>query len=358
MTQPAPPFACERCGTPQWAGSLACPRCGALVYRRRLEQLTADALRLETVNPQAAAAVWRQSLDLLPPDSQQYHALYHRMAALAAGPFVAAPPPYGAPQTDAYEPTVEAEPPPRRAQRDDAWPVAVAKTGGSMLLSVLCYMLLGFGDTPGSNFLFAAGFAGLILVHELGHVAAMRHYKLSASPPIFIPFLGALINMRDQPRNAKEEAIVGIAGPVAGTVGALVVLAAFLLIGPAAGGAYQEVLLKLSYFGVLLNLFNLLPFPPLDGGRVTAALNPWFWLVGLLGLVGMLAVGQIFPIVFVLILAMGLPRILGTLGRRTRGAYYDISTRSSWAIGAVYIALAAGLVALKYVLPRPELFGG
>src|SRR5690606_18410634 len=72
----------------------------------------------------------------------------------------------------------------------------------------------------GHSMLLGTGFLVLILIHEFGHVLAMKHYRLSASPPIFIPFLGALINLRQQPPDAKVEAIVGIGGPALGTVGA------------------------------------------------------------------------------------------------------------------------------------------
>src|SRR5205085_372286 len=101
----------------------------------------------------------------------------------------------------------------------------------------------------------------LILVHELGHVAAMRHYGLSASPPIFIPFMGALINLRQPPQDAKVEAVVGIGGPIAGTVGALACYALYLGLPD---GSARMLTHQLAFVGFALNLFNLLPVPPLD----------------------------------------------------------------------------------------------
>jgi hypothetical protein len=92
---------------------------------------------------------------------------------------------------------------------------------------------------------FAVGFVVLMLVHELGHSIAMRYFRLSASPPIFIPFLGAVINLRQTPRNALEEAIVGIGGPVTGTIAAgvtyLLYLANRLAAVPPAGGVRLPV---------------------------------------------------------------------------------------------------------------------
>src|SRR6185369_10020007 len=100
----------------------------------------------------------------------------------------------------------------------------------------------------------------------------------SASPPIFIPFLGAVINLRQSPRNALEEAIVGIGGPVLGTLGAGVTYLLYLKTG-------SYLMFRLAEFGFMLNLFNMLPVPPLDGGRVTAAVSPWIWITGLLAVV-------------------------------------------------------------------------
>src|SRR5260370_29887686 len=75
--------ACETCGRPVAPGQLVCPNCGGLVYRRRLEQLAADALRLEAVNPPLAAMAWRHALDLLPPHSQQFQQIYPPLREIA-----------------------------------------------------------------------------------------------------------------------------------------------------------------------------------------------------------------------------------------------------------------------------------
>ena len=346
-------YQCERCGVFLRPGMKVCPNCGALVYRRRLEQLAADAMRVEAVNPRVAALIWRQCLDLLPRESRQFQVIAERVGALsvaadgAGAPAVFAEPMDGDARYHQPEPTVR---PP------DSWPLAVAKTGGSMLLSILCYMILPFGETVGSKVAFAVGFALLILVHELGHVFAMRHYGLSASPPIFIPFLGALINMRQPPQNAKVEAVVGIGGPLLGTVGAFVPVALHFGLNLPPGSPYAEVIHFLAYFGVLINLFNLLPFPPLDGGRITAALSPWLWLLGVAGIGVLIYVGQIPLFLAVLILFFGLPRVIGVLqSRRGRHSYYDVSAAAAWSIGTLYVGLAVLLVALSVSIGRPDL---
>jgi Zn-dependent protease len=139
------------------------------------------------------------------------------------------------------------------------------------------------------------------------------------------------------------EGIVGIAGPVAGTIGALVCYALFLQTGlPFLGIA--------AYAGFLMNLFNLLPIPPLDGGRVTAAVSPWIWMLGLVGLVAKFLydwqAGQ-RDFILILVLIYAFPRIKATLqGRERFSEYYNISRLASWSIGTVYVVLGVVLVFL------------
>jgi len=320
-------YACPRCGNFLAYGQLACNRCGALVYSDRLNQISQHAMQLERNDPSIAAAVWRQALDLLPPDARQTQFVRERIRALEGGP----------PEAPA-------------APRNDTWGMALLKTGGSMLASIVIYALL-FSQTRGFVFglLFATGFVLLILVHEMGHSLAMRYYRLSASPPIFIPFMGALINLRQQPRNAWEEAVVGIGGPALGTIGAIVCHALFVFTG-------NPLFLLLAWFGYMLNLFNLLPVPPLDGGRITAAVSPWIWMPGLLGLVWMIihqwrTTGSP-SFILIMLLLFAWPRIVATLQRRRRGeasAYYDIGRRAKWTMGAWYFGLAVTLIVLFYV---------
>ena len=139
-------------------------------------------------------------------------------------------------------------------------------TSATMLVSVAAYALIW-------GWSFAAGFVLLLLVHEMGHVIQLRREGIKASAPMFIPFLGALVAMKELPKDAAAEARVGLAGPVLGTLGALVPLGLWALTG-------NELFQALAFVGFFLNLFNLLPVLPLDGGRAMAALSPWMWLVG------------------------------------------------------------------------------
>jgi len=130
---------------------------------------------------------------------------------------------------------------------------------------------------------FAVGFVVLIWIHEMGHVLQLRREGIPASAPWFIPFLGAFVAMKQMPKNALAEARVGLAGPVLGSLGAL-----------GAWGVYEAtgapLFLGLAYVGFFLNLFNLLPMLPLDGGRAVGALSPVFWVVGLAIMVALLFV--------------------------------------------------------------------
>ncbi|MBV8101783.1 MAG: site-2 protease family protein, partial [Verrucomicrobia bacterium] len=116
-----------------------------------------------------------------------------------------------------------------------------------------------------------------LAIHELGHMVAFRYYGIKVSMPIFLPFVGALINMRGQPRSAYAEAVCGIGGPVFGTAAALVVLVCYWLTG-------YPALALVALFTAGMNLFNLLPMSPMDGGHVTAAIWRGFWFIGLVAL--------------------------------------------------------------------------
>jgi Zn-dependent protease len=127
---------------------------------------------------------------------------------------------------------------------------------------------------------FGIGLVGLLFVHEIGHVLEAKRQGLPVSVPIFIPFMGALITLKQMPRNVWREAQLAIAGPILGSLGALALYIA--------GVAYNSPHLKgLAFLGFLINLFNLLPVIPLDGGRISAALHPAIWFGGFLALVAL-----------------------------------------------------------------------
>jgi len=140
-------------------------------------------------------------------------------------------------------------------------------TGLSMMVMIITYTFI-------YGWKYAIGIVVLLFIHEMGHLTASRKLGIDTSMPMFIPFVGAIIQMKEAPKDAKTESIVGIAGPVFGALGAFVCL----IIGELFDA---ELLLALAYFGFLLTVFNLIPAHPLDGGRIVTAISLKLWLVGI-----------------------------------------------------------------------------
>jgi len=204
-------------------------------------------------------------------------------------------------------------------------------TSGTMLVSVAAYSLI-WGWT------FAVGFVVLLLVHEMGHVIQLRREGVRASAPFFIPFLGAVVSAKSLGRDALAEARVGLAGPVLGSLGAAACLGLYF----ATGNDYWRAL---AFTGFFLNLFNLAPVVPLDGGRAMAAMAPWMWFVGFAALA---AFGLMFPnpIILLILLFGGMEtwRRWQTRKDPESRSYYAVPPRARWAVGAVYVGLAVALV--------------
>ena len=205
------------------------------------------------------------------------------------------------------------------------------KTLATMLLSIGAYALEW-------GWVFAAGFVLLIFVHEMGHAIALRREGIPAGAPVFIPFVGAFVAMHGQPRDAGVEARVAMAGPITGS------LAAWAVLG--AGLAWQQPLLvALGHTAVLLNLFNLVPVPPLDGGRIAGAFTRSYWIAGYV--VGGGALLLTWSPLLLIVLIVG----LFTLVRRWRDpvpGYDALPARQRAMIGLAYAAL---VVALLVTLP-------
>ncbi len=210
--------------------------------------------------------------------------------------------------------------------------IKVLSTGATALVSVAAYSLF-WGWT------FAVGFVVLLFVHEMGHVIQLRREGIEASAPMFIPFFGAVVMAKSMGDDAVTEARVGLAGPVLGTAGAGVCLA----IGEATNNDYWRAL---AYVGFLLNLFNLLPVTPLDGGRAMAALSPVMWFVGL-GLMAVLAFTfhRSLILIFLVIAAFDVYRRWTALrkGGEAVQSYYRVSVRNRMLVAAVYLGLVVVL---------------
>jgi Zn-dependent protease len=224
--------------------------------------------------------------------------------------------------------------------------VKLLATAGTMAVSVAAY-----GSIWGLS--FAAGFVVLLLVHEMGHVIALRREGIRASAPMFIPFLGAVITARSLGDNALAEARVGLAGPILGSLGSAVCLVVWLITG-------HDYWRALAYTGLFLNLFNLLPVVPLDGGRAMAAMTPWMWFAGFAGIV---VLAFVFPNPIILIIAVfaAFETYRRWKQRRAGGAeqraYYRVRPRDRLLVGAVYLALVALLVIGMDATHLPRMLG-
>ncbi len=206
----------------------------------------------------------------------------------------------------------------------------VVTTSLSMLVSIGAYTLLW-------GWKFAVGFVLLLFVHELGHALEAKRQGIPISAPLFIPFLGALIALKQMPKDAWKEAQIALAGPIVGSLGA----AAVWWYGEATD---NNLLIALAFTGFFLNLFNLLPIVPLDGGRAVAALHPAFWQVGLVGLA---ALTIFFPNpIMILILVVGALELWNRWRARDTPEgqqYYRVTAWQRVAVAVVYLGLAAAL---------------
>jgi Zn-dependent protease len=205
------------------------------------------------------------------------------------------------------------------------------KSGGTMLLMIWVYATLW-------GWQFGVGFVLLLLVHECGHLLVAKKFGLKVGAPVFIPFMGAFIALKEAPRNAWIESCVGIGGPILGAVGAL----ACNVLGEAFN---SPMFTALAWFGYFLNLFNLTPVGMLDGGRIVTALSRWLWLPGFAIL---LWFGWKYPnfIVWLMVLA-SLPRVVSLFRRRTEEEqrYYEVTPGQRWTMSFLYFGLIALLLA-------------
>ncbi|MFL6621303.1 MAG: site-2 protease family protein [Sulfurifustaceae bacterium] len=209
-------------------------------------------------------------------------------------------------------------------------------TGGTMLLSVFAYALV-FG------WWYAVGFVLLIFVHEMGHYVAARRRGLAVGAPTFIPFVGAWVELKDLPHDVETEAYVGIAGPLAGTFAAL---GCYLL----ARELDSRLLLALAYAGFFLNLFNLIPLSPFDGGRITAIISPRVWLLGVPILLALFFYRPSPLLILVALLAA--PQVWKALKYDPTApenvAYYGVKRETRLQYAALYLALAGYLAVMAH----------
>jgi len=192
---------------------------------------------------------------------------------------------------------------------------------------------------------FSTGFVLLILVHELGHFVAAKQKGLEVGAPVFIPFLGAWIALKDQHIDSSTEAYVAMAGPVAGTFGALLCY----YVGDFTG---NRLLIALAYSGFFLNLFNLIPISPLDGGRITQVVSKKLWLIGLPLLVLLYFYHSQSPMLLVIVI-LAFPHFFQALQKKppsTDASIREVSTSDRISYGCYYLGLTIFLSLMTYGL--------
>lgn len=209
---------------------------------------------------------------------------------------------------------------------------------GTMALSVAVYAWI-------YGWQYAVGFVGLIFVHEMGHYLAARQRGLNVGLPTFIPFVGAWIELKEKPHDVETEAYVGLAGPLVGSIGALAVY--FM-----ARQLDSRLLLAVAYSGFFLNLFNLIPVSPLDGGRVTAVLSPRIWFAGLPFLA---AAFFYYPSPLLVVIGLlALPQLKAAWNYDPKApenlAYYGIKAEDRLSYAACYLALVGFLALMSFDL--------
>jgi Zn-dependent protease len=194
---------------------------------------------------------------------------------------------------------------------------------------------------------FGLGVMAMLFIHEMGHYIVIRAKGLPAGLPTFIPLFGAFVTLRQMPKNVRDEAEIGIAGPIAGAFAG----AAFLVIY---AFTRLDVLIPLAYFSFWLNLFNLIPVAPLDGSRVTSAISKWIWPIGLIAL----GAGAWFTQNFILValFVLGIFQMISRFRANEQTPYYAISTGSRIMVTLMYFGLIVALALACYGL-QPYLMG-
>jgi Zn-dependent protease len=204
-------------------------------------------------------------------------------------------------------------------------------TVGTMLLAVGVYAIV-FG------WRYAVGIVAMLFIHEMGHYIAARQRGLRVGLPMFIPFAFAWVKLEDTPHDAETDAYVALAGPMLGTVGAI---GCYFL----ARNSDANWLLAVAYTGFFINLINMIPLPPLDGGRITAVLSPRIWLLGV-PIIGALLWWH-FSMILLLVAILAGPHLLAALkfdkNSPEAQQYYAVSPRVRWEYGLLYVGLIAFL---------------
>jgi Zn-dependent protease len=214
-------------------------------------------------------------------------------------------------------------------------------TAGSMVLTIVAYILkTGWWQ-------FAIGFVLITLIHEVGHALVMRRKGLRVSAMLFIPFIGGAVTPKDEPRTAYDDAQIGFAGPIFGTVASLISLLLFDLTS-------DELYLLVAFAGFGINLLNLLPVGVLDGGKISAAITKWMWVIGGLIMLWMMVRWRSPLLLLILILAAW--QIYLAVTQVRDDVYYAITAGQRTTVAVLYFSLVIFLGYLTYATHNYLLF--
>jgi Zn-dependent protease len=251
-------------------GLLSCPSCGRLLHAATLKKLAADAEAAEQAGDWSTAlTAWRDTLELLPPNTRQHAVILQRIQALSA-------------RVDQGDAPVSGSTLKKGAAGLGGLALLLFKFKSFILIALTKgkFLLLGLTKLPTLlsmlawigvywslwGWKFALGMAVSIYIHEMGHVWMLRRFGIRATAPMFIPFFGALVRLQQHPTTVVEDARIGLAGPFWGLGAAAACFGIFSATGNEFWGA-------LAQFGAIINLMNLIPIWQLDGGRGFNALS-------------------------------------------------------------------------------------
>ena len=209
-----------------------------------------------------------------------------------------------------------------------------AVAGGSFVVTIVAY-------TTQFPIGIVTGFVVITLIHEIGHAVAIRAKGLRAGFMVFIPFIGGAVTMKGQPRTVFDDAIIGLAGPFFGTLATLVTLQIYKWTS-------DPLYLMVAFVGFGLNLFNLLPLGMLDGGRISAAITKWMWVVG-----GGAIVWKVFdqpnPLTILIAVLAAFQVYASIVREKTDPRFYEITPGQRAAIAVLYFALVIFLGHQTYI---------
>jgi len=199
-----------------------------------------------------------------------------------------------------------------------------AVAGGSFVVTIAAY-------TTQAPLAVCVGFVVVTLIHEIGHAVVIRAKGLRAGFMVFIPFIGGAVTMKDQPRTVYDDAQIGLAGPFFGTIATLVILQVYKWTS-------DPTYLLIAFVGFLLNLFNLLPIGMLDGGRISAAITKWMWLLGG-GAIAAKVVNQPNPLTIIIAVLAAFQVYASIEREKSDPRFYEITGSQRAAIAVLYFAL-------------------